>query len=110
MVDRGVYLLKRTPGRMLVLYGRDQILMSDTHILVIDEADRMLDMGFIPDVERIVGLLSESRQTLLFSATMPAEIRKLADAFLRNPVEIAVAPPASPAATVIQSVSVVQPD
>src|SRR5271168_2152883 len=69
----------------------------------------MLDMGFIPDVERIVGLLPKSRQTLFFSATMPAEIRRLADAFLSNPVEIAVAPPASPAALVIQSLAVVDP-
>jgi superfamily II DNA/RNA helicase len=67
----------------------------------------MLDMGFIPDVERIVGLLPEARQTLFFSATMPADIRKLADAFLRDPVEIAVTPPASPAATVVQSLVVV---
>src|SRR5262245_12395526 len=70
----------------------------------------MLDMGFIPDVERIVGLLPGPRQTLLFSATMPPEIRRLADAFLHAPVEIAVAPPASPAATVVQSLAVVQPD
>jgi superfamily II DNA/RNA helicase len=108
-LDRGVDVLIATPGRLLDLYGRGKILPSDTRILVIDEADRMLDMGFIPDVERIVGLLPETRQTLLFSATMPPEIRKLADAFLRNPVEIAVAPPASPAATVIQSVTVVDP-
>ena len=74
---------------------------------MIDEADRMLDMGFIPDVERIVSLLPQPRQTLMFSATMPPEIRRLADAFLRNPVEIAVAPPASPAATVVQSLTVV---
>ena len=109
-LDRGVDVLIATPGRLLDLYGRGKILLSDTRILVIDEADRMLDMGFIPDVERIVGLLPETRQTLFFSATMPAEIRKLADAFLRDPVEIAVAPPASPAATVIQSVTVVQPE
>ncbi len=69
----------------------------------------MLDMGFIPDVERIVGLLPKTRQTLFFSATMPAEIRRLGDAFLSNPVEIAVAPPASPAALVIQSLTVVEP-
>jgi superfamily II DNA/RNA helicase len=109
-LDRGVDVLIATPGRLLDLHGRGKILLSDARILVIDEADRMLDMGFIPDVERIVALLPQSRQTLFFSATMPGEIRKLADAFLRDPVEIAVAPPASPAATVIQSVSVVQPE
>jgi len=70
----------------------------------------MLDMGFIPDVERIVGLLPKIRQTLFFSATMPPEIRRLADAFLMNPKEIAVAPPASPAATVVQGLTVVEPD
>src|SRR2546423_571472 len=69
----------------------------------------MGDMGFIPDVERIVGLLPETRQTLFFSATMPAEIRKLADAFLRDPIEVSVAPPASPAELVIQSLAVVGP-
>src|SRR6201997_21332 len=109
-LDRGVDVLIATPGRLLDLYGRGKILLSDARILVIDEADRMLDMGFIPDVERIVGLLPEPRQTLFFSATMPVEIRKLADAFLRDPVEIAVAPPASPSATVVQSLAVVRPE
>jgi superfamily II DNA/RNA helicase len=109
-LGRGVDALIATPGRLIDLFERGKILLSDVKILVIDEADRMLDMGFIPDVEKIVGLLPRIRQTLFFSATMPPEIRRLADKFLMNPKEISVSPPASPAAMVEHVVIVVPPD
>ncbi|WP_048859815.1 DEAD/DEAH box helicase [Acidisphaera rubrifaciens] len=104
---RGVDVLIATPGRLLDLFERGGILLTDTRILVIDEADRMLDMGFIPDVERIVSLLPANRQTLFFSATMAPEIRRLADAFLQNPREIAVSRPASVASTITEGLVLV---
>ncbi|MBO1081092.1 DEAD/DEAH box helicase [Roseomonas sp. 573] len=99
-LDKGVDVLIATPGRLLDLFDRGRVMLADCKILVIDEADRMLDMGFIPDVERIVSMLPPLRQTLFFSATMAPEIRKLADAFLQNPKEITVSAPASVATTI----------
>ena len=107
VIDRGVDVLIATPGRLLDLFERGKLLLIDVKILVIDESDRMLDMGFIPDVERIVTFIPKFRQTLFFSATMPPEIRRLADAFLTNPREISVSPPATPAETVIQALVMV---
>mgnify|MGYP002785603636 CR=1 FL=1 len=101
VLEKGVDVLIATPGRLLDLFERGRILLADCKLLVIDEADRMLDMGFIPDVERIVSFLPKMRQTLFFSATMAPEIRRLADAFLSNPKEIAVSAPASVATTIV---------
>ncbi len=106
-LNQGVDVLIATPGRLLDLFERGRVMLADCKILVIDEADRMLDMGFIPDVERIVTLLPPLRQTLFFSATMAPEIRKLADAFLQNPKEITVARPASVATTITTGLALV---
>jgi superfamily II DNA/RNA helicase len=102
-------VLIATPGRLLDQFERGKVLLGGVTILVIDEADRMLDMGFMPDVERIVGLVSRHRQTLMFSATMPPEIRRLVGAFLTEPQEVQATPPATMAAGVEDHVTVVPP-
>ncbi len=107
LLNRGVDVLIATPGRLIDMFERGGMLLTQTSVLVIDEADRMLDMGFIPDVERIVAMLPANRQTLFFSATMAPEIKRLADAFLRNPKEISVSKPASVATTITSGLALV---
>src|SRR5689334_16317064 len=99
---RGVDVLIATPGRLLDHFERGRLLMSGVELLVIDEADRMLDMGFIPDIERICKLVPFTRQTLFFTATMPPEISRISEAFLHNPERVEVSKPATTATGVSQ--------
>ncbi|WP_078011837.1 DEAD/DEAH box helicase [Hymenobacter sp. CRA2] len=107
-LKRGVDVLVATPGRLLDLIGQGFIDLKRLEIFVLDEADRMLDMGFINDIRRILPLLPKQRQSLFFSATMPPTIRELADTILRNPVPVAVTPVSSTAETVEQVVYLVE--
>jgi len=109
-IDRGADVVIATPGRLLDHFERGKLLLTGIEMLVIDEADRMLDMGFIPDIERICKLLPFTRQTLFFSATMPPEIQRLTTAFLHNPVRVEVSRPASTAESIEQKLVAVPHD
>ena len=108
-LQKGVDTLVATPGRLLDLIGQGYVKLGSVEILILDEADRMLDMGFLPDLKRIVAHVPRERQTLMFSATMPAEIRQLAAQWLRKPVHVQVARESAPAEKVEQSVYFVEP-
>lgn len=107
---QGVHILVATPGRLIDLMNQRHLYLDEVEIFILDEADRMLDMGFIPDVKRITAALPNKRQTVMFSATMPKTIQGLADSLLRDPIKVEVAPAATTVEKVEQKVLFVQKD
>ena len=106
-LKRGVDILTATPGRLLDLAGQGLLDLSKVEIFVLDEADRMLDMGFIHDVRKVIRLLPQKKQTMFFSATLPPEILDLVDTLLHDPVKVAAAPVSSPVEVIRQEVCLV---